>query len=57
MEMGCPTYLNHDQIQILTKASELLSEAVDLTQDENGINIDVLLQPHSAAVISLVIEN
>jgi Glycosyl hydrolases family 39. len=57
MEMGSPTYLDREQIQALMKASELIKEPVDWTLEDNGITIDLLIQPHSVVAISFVPED
>lgn len=57
MKMGSPTYLDREQIRELMKASELVSETVDWTVDENGVTVDLLIQPHSAIAVSLVPEH
>ena len=56
IEMGSPAYLDRNQIQTLMNASELEKETVDWIQDGDKIIIDLLIQPHSAAAISLVTE-
>ena len=57
MEMGCPTYLNPEQIQALMKASELAVETVEWTAEGNGVTMDLVIQPHSVVAISLVPED
>jgi xylan 1,4-beta-xylosidase len=54
MEMGSPTYLNREQIQALIKASELATETVNWSEDEEGVVIELQIQPHSAIAVTLV---
>jgi xylan 1,4-beta-xylosidase len=56
MEMGSPTYLDNGQIQELVKASVLVAEPLDWTASGDGTLIDLLIQPHSAVSVSLVLE-
>lgn len=57
LDMGSPTYLNKEQIQELVKASELTTETPDWSLNENGVEIEVLIQPHSVVAIKLVLED
>lgn len=57
IEMKSPTYLDQEQIQKLMEASELIKEPVNWIADENGIMIDVVIQPHSVVAISLLLED
>jgi hypothetical protein len=53
VDMGIPTCQNRYQIQELMKALKLRREKIDATGDESGVSIDLLIQPHSVASVSL----
>lgn len=53
-EMGKPIYLNEEQIQKLMEASELVKEPVNWVTTDDGILLDVTIQPHSVVAISLL---
>lgn len=55
VEMGSPTYLNREQIEALKKASEMVSEPVTWTADEDGIRFDVRIEPLSAISVSIAL--
>ncbi len=57
MEMGSPEYLDREQIEMLMKASEMVSEAVDWTSDGNDLTINLLIPAHSVVAIALVPES
>jgi xylan 1,4-beta-xylosidase len=53
-EMGKPIYLDQGQIRKLIEASELVKEPVKCVEKEDGLLIDVVIQPHSVVAISLL---
>jgi xylan 1,4-beta-xylosidase len=53
VDMGSPTYPDRDQIQELMKASEMRREKMDAVADGSGVSIDLLIQPHSVASVTI----
>jgi len=53
-EMGKPIYLDQGQIRKLIEASELVKEPVNCVTTEDGVVIDVIIQPHSVVAVSLL---
>jgi xylan 1,4-beta-xylosidase len=53
VEMGSPTYLDNEQIQALIDAAELKNETVDWSVEEEGVKMELTIQPHSAVAITI----
>jgi xylan 1,4-beta-xylosidase len=53
IDMGSPEYLDDAMIHALMRTSKVVKEDVDMTADEDGITIDLLIQPHSVVKISI----
>lgn len=56
VDMGSPMYLDGNQIEKLMNASEMSRENIYPNVKENGIEIEITVQPHSATAISLVLQ-
>jgi xylan 1,4-beta-xylosidase len=55
INMGSPVYLDSSQVEALVKASEMSKEYIYPKVKENGIEIEITVQPHSATAISLAL--
>ena len=53
IEMGSPNYLNQNQIEELTKKSELVKEDVILKETADGTEIALTIEPLSAVMVSI----
>ncbi|HUX49932.1 MAG TPA: beta-xylosidase [Spirochaetia bacterium] len=56
VDMGSPNYPDKAQIETLIGSSELASEPVELLSRDGEVSMDLLVQPHSVAAISLTLE-